>query len=133
MVMLMSMGFGRQHVEAALGSTGGDMERAADWLFSRSPEEMDAAVAAAARGAGSEAAPQAGGASVLDAGCGGRYTLMAIVSHIGRNTDHGHYVCHALKDQWALFNDDKVAASEAPPLDCGFMYLYRRDDGPGAL
>ena len=34
---------------------------------------------------------------------------MAIISHIGRNTDHGHYVCHVKKDgQWAFFNDEKV-------------------------
>jgi Ubiquitin carboxyl-terminal hydrolase len=41
----------------------------------------------------------------------GKYTLMAIISHIGRNTDHGHYVCHIKKDnQWAFFNDEKVTA-----------------------
>lgn len=35
--------------------------------------------------------------------------MMAIISHIGRNTDHGHYVCHVKKDnQWAFFNDEKV-------------------------
>lgn len=39
---------------------------------------------------------------------------MAIISHIGRNTDHGHYVCHIKKDNhWAFFNDEKVAPSPA--------------------
>lgn len=39
---------------------------------------------------------------------------MAIISHIGRNTDHGHYVCHIKKDNhWAFFNDEKVAPSRA--------------------
>ncbi len=39
----------------------------------------------------------------------GKYTLMGIISHLGKNTDHGHYVCHLKKDgQWLLFNDEKV-------------------------
>ena len=39
----------------------------------------------------------------------GQYELVAVISHIGKNTDHGHYVCHVKKDnQWVLFNDDKV-------------------------
>lgn len=41
----------------------------------------------------------------------GKYTLMAVISHIGKNTDHGHYVCHIRKNgQWVLFNDEKVGA-----------------------
>ena len=39
----------------------------------------------------------------------GKYTLTEIISHIGKSTDHGHYVCHIKKDgQWVLFNDEKV-------------------------
>ena len=39
----------------------------------------------------------------------GVYSLVAIISHIGRNTDHGHYVCHIKKEgKWSLFNDEKV-------------------------
>jgi hypothetical protein len=39
----------------------------------------------------------------------GKYTLMAVISHLGKSTDHGHYVCHVKKDgQWVLFNDEKV-------------------------
>ena len=41
----------------------------------------------------------------------GQYELVAVISHIGKNTDHGHYVCHVKKDnQWVLFNDDKVCS-----------------------
>ena len=40
----------------------------------------------------------------------GKYTLFAIISHIGKNTDHGHYVCHIHKNGvWALYNDEKVS------------------------
>lgn len=39
----------------------------------------------------------------------GKYTLMAVVSHMGKSTDHGHYVCHIRKgEDWVLFNDEKV-------------------------
>lgn len=59
----------------------------------------------------------------------GKYSLLAIISHIGKNTDHGHYVCHIKKNGiWALFNDEKVAQSKVPPLEHGYMYLYARDD-----
>ena len=57
----------------------------------------------------------------------GQYELIATVSHIGRNTDHGHYVCHVKKDgRWVLFDDDRVALSTKPPLDKAFMYCYRK-------
>jgi len=58
----------------------------------------------------------------------GEYELMSIISHIGRNTDHGHYVCHRKlpTGEWALFNDEKVAQSGKPPLEHGFMYLFRK-------
>lgn len=28
--------------------------------------------------------------------------------------------------RWVIFNDEKVAASEHPPLSMGYMYIYRR-------
>ena len=77
----------------------------------------------------------------------GKYKLIGVVSHMGRNTEHGHYVCHLLRDgQWVLFNDDKVSrlcniyavqntlteayialqvsSCRVPPLEYGFMYFY---------
>ena len=45
----------------------------------------------------------------------------------------GHYVCHLKKPEgWVLYNDRKVALSENPPLDLGYMYIYRRVDGSSA-
>lgn len=39
----------------------------------------------------------------------------------------GHYVAHILKDgQWVIFNDSKVALSEHPPKELGYLYLYER-------
>lgn len=114
--------------------------RAADWLFSHA-EDLDAAVAevlsAQTGGAAVATGPLHNEAAAL-AGVydgEGKYTLMGIISHIGRNTDHGHYVCHlrGADGRWVLFNDDKVGRCKTPPLEHGFMYLYRRDDGPGTF
>ena len=55
---------------------------------------------------------------------------MGFVSHVGKNLGSGHYVAHIKKGgQWAIFDDQKVAASEKPPLDLGYLYLYARADG----
>ena len=45
----------------------------------------------------------------------GVYTLQSIVSHIGNNAEHGHYVCHIKKGpegKWIFFNDDKVSTKQ---------------------
>jgi ubiquitin carboxyl-terminal hydrolase 5/13 len=48
---------------------------------------------------------------------------------MGSNTACGHYVCHIKKDgRWVLFNDEKVALSEKPPMDLGYMYFFKRND-----
>ena len=28
--------------------------------------------------------------------------------------------------RWVIFNDEKVAVSEHPPIELGYLYLYRR-------
>jgi ubiquitin carboxyl-terminal hydrolase 5/13 len=51
------------------------------------------------------------------------------ISHVGANTSCGHYVAHVMRDgKWTLYNDEKVAASAAPPLDCGYCYIYKRNN-----
>lgn len=55
------------------------------------------------------------------------YKLVAFISHMGTSTMVGHYVAHILKDgQWTIFNDNKVALSENPPKELGYLYLYER-------
>lgn len=105
-----------------------------DWIFSHS-DDLDAAVAASNSVASSDAAIGAvTGAEMVTENGEGIYTLHAMITHIGKNTDHGHFVCHIKKnDEWALFNDEKVARSVQPPLEHGFMFLYKRNDGPGHL
>ena len=53
------------------------------------------------------------------------------MSHMGTSTMCGHYVCHILKEReagprWVIYNDNKVAVSEAPPKQLGYLYLYQR-------
>ncbi|KAF1777742.1 Ubiquitin specific protease domain [Phytophthora cactorum] len=100
---LMAMGFAEPHAKCALKQTDNNPDRAAEWLFSHM-DDLDGAVAQ-------------------------YYSLVGFVSHVGKNTNSGHYVCHMKKDgRWIIFNDDKVAVSEEPPLGAGYLYLFRRTD-----
>ena len=55
------------------------------------------------------------------------YQLVAFISHMGTSTMVGHYVCHILRDgHWVIYNDNKVALSEKPPKELGYLYLYQR-------
>lgn len=63
----------------------------------------------------------------------GKYELVGLVSHIGKNTGSGHYVAHLKKDgRWVIFNDEKVALSQDPPIRHAYMYLFQRSDTVGA-
>jgi len=125
---LACMGFAEVHVVAALKNCGNNAERAADWLFSHS-DNLDGAVTALSAGGGGER--EEGGTSTDYDDGKGEYSLVGFVSHMGRHTSHGHYVCHMKRGKdngWVIFDDQKVARSEAPPLDLGYVYLYRRQD-----
>ncbi|RLN71279.1 hypothetical protein BBJ28_00015097 [Nothophytophthora sp. Chile5] len=130
---LMAMGFGEAHAKCALGQTSNSPDRAAEWLFSHM-DDLDGAVAqceseATAAGAGAAISVEMA-ANRLDNGVG-EYSLVGFVSHVGKNTNSGHYVCHVKKNgRWIIFNDDKVAISEEPPLGAGYLYLFRRADAP---
>mmetsp|Transcript_45094 Transcript_45094/g.107193 ORF Transcript_45094/g.107193 Transcript_45094/m.107193 type:complete len:838 (-) Transcript_45094:153-2666(-) len=124
LAMLTSMGFSEKHVRAALKACGANAERAADWLFSHA-DSLDADIAALE---GSGAAPGPAGSEDYSDGTG-EYSLVGFISHIGKHTSHGHYVCHMrrrLDDEWFIFDDQKVAKCADPPTDMGYIYLYRR-------
>ena len=62
----------------------------------------------------------------------GKYILIGLVSHIGKNNGCGHYVAHLKKDgKWVIFNDGKVALSQDPPIEHAYMYLFVRNDTIG--
>lgn len=115
LMMLVSMGFEESQSEKALKATNGDVERATDWLFSRA-NDMDV---------DEKKSHESTSATESFTNC--KYELVAIISHIGTSTLNGHYVCHIKKDGiWAIFNDNKVAKSEAPPFDLGYLYLFKQ-------
>ena len=115
--MLCDMGFTAPQAAHALSTTGGDIERAAEWLFSHAGD-LDTIPTTSAVAA-----------DTATTSAKGQYTLHGIISHIGTSTGSGHYVAHILKNgKWVLFNDEKVAESKSPPLELGYMYIYRRND-----
>ncbi|KAF8414013.1 hypothetical protein HHK36_002011 [Tetracentron sinense] len=117
---LVSFGFQEEIARKALKASGGDIEKATDWIFSH-PEGS---------GSSDMDATSSGTQSAVDAGLpdgGGRYKLIGVVSHIGTSTQCGHYVAHVYKDgKWVIFNDDKVGASINPPKDMGYLYFFER-------
>ncbi|KDR23210.1 ubiquitin carboxyl-terminal hydrolase 5 [Zootermopsis nevadensis] len=112
--MITMMGFTRVQAVQALKATNNNVERAADWIFSHQAE-IDS--------------EDTGGAAVGPTFRDGesRYRLIAFISHMGTSTMVGHYVCHILRDgHWVIYNDNKVALSENPPKELGYLYLYQR-------
>ncbi|XP_063342840.1 ubiquitin carboxyl-terminal hydrolase 5 isoform X1 [Pelmatolapia mariae] len=124
---IVSMGFSRDQATKALRATSNILDRAVDWIFSHLDdlESMDVSEGgrSAAESEGGRDPPP--GPRVRDGP--GKYELFAFISHMGTSTMCGHYVAHIKKDQqWVIFNDQKVCASEKPPKDLGYLYFYRR-------
>jgi len=119
--MLKVMGFTEAQAIKGLDATKGDLEAAADYLFTN-PGQADDAMDAVVAAPSASSAPD----EVLDDGPG-RYRLRAFITHMGTSTSSGHYVCHILKDgKWIMYNDSKVAISEAPPREYAYLYLFER-------
>lgn len=117
--MLADMGFNEGQAKKALKETGGDMERAVEWLFSHPDVTGDEA--------DDEAVPttQKFGNSSLPA----KYTLKSFISHKGSSVHAGHYVSHIQKDgQWVLYNDEKVVkADDVEDLQSkAYIYIFVR-------
>ena len=126
--------FTSDQVRAALKETSGAADRAADWLFSHM-DDLDGAIAALdiknsdASGSSSKGPTTA---APLEDGKG-EYSMIGMISHIGKNTGSGHYVAHLKKDgKWVIFNDEKVALSSQPPIEHAYLYLYQRKDTVGS-
>lgn len=115
------MGFTIPQATKALKATDNNVERAVDYIFSHQDElDLDESVEAS-QPASSSAAQK----TYRDGDS--KYRLIAFISHMGSSSQVGHYVCHILKnDQWIIFNDNKVALSQSPPKDLGYIYLYER-------
>jgi len=120
--MVTSMGFTDKQSKKALSATDGNVERAIDWIFSHLDElnADDSTVSPAAPDSDSRTNQLVGSDS-------SKYRLRAFVSHMGSSTACGHYVAHVKEDlRWILFNDNKVAVSQKPPRDLGYLYVYEQ-------
>ena len=120
-------------VRAALTETNGAADRAADWLFSHM-DDLDGAIArlqsSQSAGSGEAVEPK------LELEDGeGKYEMVGMISHIGKNTGSGHYVAHIKRKEtgkWVIYNDEKVALSENPPIQHAYLYLFQRSDTIGS-
>ncbi|KOS20035.1 Ubiquitin carboxyl-terminal hydrolase 14 [Escovopsis weberi] len=122
--MLGAMGFGAPQAKKALKETGGNVERAVDWLFNHPDEQgimdedADTATPATQEPAGSATLPA-------------EFALQSIVCHKGTSIHTGHYVAFIkkkLKDiptpTWVLFNDEKVVEAHDVEEMRKFAYVY---------
>ncbi|XP_020806530.1 ubiquitin carboxyl-terminal hydrolase 5 [Drosophila serrata] len=132
LAMLMSMGFDERQAVAALKATDGNVERATDWIFSHADsigfEDVPPPASAPTAASGAAATSSGPNKSHYRDGAG-KYRLVAFISHMGTSAQVGHYVCHIRKQgEWVIYNDSKVAKSQNPPKDLGYLYLYMRDE-----
>jgi ubiquitin carboxyl-terminal hydrolase 5/13 len=125
LAMIISMGFSVSQATKALKATSNNTERAVDYIFSHQ-DELDMEDIQESEAPAS--ASSSGNQQIKNCRDGeGKYRLRAFISHMGSSSQVGHYVCHILKDnQWIIFNDNKVALSQNPPKDLGYLYLYER-------
>ncbi|KAH6581014.1 hypothetical protein BASA61_009275 [Batrachochytrium salamandrivorans] len=123
-LQLMDMGFTLPQAKRALRETGNAMDRAVDWLFSHSGENItDDEMTGADAGGSKNASIEIDQGSAI-------YSLYAFVSHRGTSAHCGHYVAFIKHgQQWVMYNDNKVV--EVPDIIShvghGYMYLFKRE------
>ncbi|KAF2478113.1 uncharacterized protein BDR25DRAFT_207690 [Lindgomyces ingoldianus] len=121
---LCSMGFNTPQAKQALKETGGDVERAVEWLFSHpdAPGDFDEG-----NGSSEPKKTTEPGSDKLPA----NFQLHSIVCHKGSSIHAGHYVAFIRKQipnegstSWILFNDEKVAKAGDVEEMKKFAYIY---------
>ena len=126
-----NMGFSAPQARQALKETGGDMERAVDWLFSHpdATGDFDEQQTSGTDESATSADPAAA-AVVEEDTKPARFGLKSIVCHKGTSIHAGHYVAFIKKavgggkEEWVLFNDEKVAMGADAEEMCKFAYIY---------
>ena len=127
------MGISAPQARKALKETGGDVNRALDWVFSHPDDQGDFGDdeedAGATTGGQEEESPkEMAGSSATPA----TFRLSSIVCHKGASIHAGHYVAFVRKDipdeglkgQWVLFNDEKVVKAVDVEEMKKFAYVY---------
>lgn len=131
--MLGAMGFTATQAKKALRETGGDMERAVEWVFSH-PDDMgeddDQIMAGTSQLLKEKEVP--GRADTPT-----EFQLNSIVCHKGSSIHAGHYVAFVKKelegegDMWVLFNDEKVvrAVDDVEEMKkFAYVYFFKRNN-----
>lgn len=131
--MLGAMGFTASQAKKALRETGGDMERAVEWVFSH-PDDMgeddDQVMAGMTEQPKEKEIP---GRADTPA----EFQLNSIVCHKGSSIHAGHYVAFVKKvlkdegDAWVLFNDEKVvkAVDDVEEMKkFAYVYFFKRNN-----
>ena len=116
---LINMGFDRKKSIAALKRSKGNVDEAINLIFTepnigednKEDEKMDLD----------------NNNNNLNEGNGSFYNMYGFITHLGKNTDHGHYVSYLRQEgkKWTYFNDSKVTLWEDPPIHKGYIYFYR--------
>ncbi|KAK2070047.1 hypothetical protein P8C59_004581 [Phyllachora maydis] len=126
--MLGAMGFSAPQARKALKETGGNVERAVEWLFSHPDDQGDFEEETPACEAGPAKEVEQVGSSETPA----NYQLQSIVCHKGTSIHAGHYVAFIRKEKepqpWVLFNDEKVvkAVDVEEMKKFAYVYFFRR-------
>lgn len=111
---LMAAGFSGAKAKQALEATGGDLERAFDWIFSH-PEEPQITL-------------EISDSISFDS----KFKLNSFITHKGSSVYCGHYVVHLKsegEDKWILYNDEKVAEAamdDSFPIEDAYIYIYKK-------
>ena len=123
-----AMGISAPQARKALKETGGDVNRALDWVFSHPDDQGDFGEETAPAAAAGEGQKATAGSAELPA----NFQLSSIVCHKGASIHAGHYVAFIRKEipgegsekQWVLFNDEKVVKAVDVDEMKRFAYMY---------
>ncbi|KAI9888734.1 MAG: hypothetical protein M1814_006466 [Vezdaea aestivalis] len=136
MNMLAAMGFTPAQSTKALRETGGNVERAVEWVFSHPDDMGDVGSGPANPSEPNTAEEEVAGSDTTPA----MFQVQSIVCHKGRSIHAGHYVAFIRKtlpgsteEDWVLFNDEKVVrAVDAEEMKrTAYVYFFRRIDRQG--
>jgi ubiquitin carboxyl-terminal hydrolase 5/13 len=116
---LCAMGFGPGQAKKALRECGGNVERGVDWLFSHPEVQEDDEAVAVAPSNAHQTEPR--GPKL--------YQLWGFILHKGNQIQSGHYVAYIYSDvhkHWIIYDDERVAISQKPPVEQAYLYIFRR-------
>ena len=114
---LIGMGFTEQKATIALKKNHNNVDNALNFLFDHPEDLVDDTMDIDEEEEEKE----------LNKGNGSLYNIYGYITHLGKNADHGHYVCHIRKegDTWTYFNDLRVNSWDNPPVHKGYIYVYK--------